>query len=194
MFAFAAPAATEGIPGAFDFYVLALSWTNEPCPSGNAHCGTGNRFQVHGLWPQYEAGYPLSCPTGLSLSVPSTALDIVAHLMPRSLARHEWRVHGTCSGLIADAYFDLTRRAFERVAIPGSFAGPQAPPRAAPNQIEDAFVAANPGLLPRGMSVQCSERTLTEVRVCMTRSLEFRPCSEVDADTCASSSVAVGAN
>ncbi len=53
-------------PGKFDFYVLSLSWSPSFCASahdngrsGGAQCGTRPySFVVHGLWPQYEKGFP----------------------------------------------------------------------------------------------------------------------------------------
>ena len=61
--------ADEGEPGDFDFYVLALSWSPTWCATsedaatarGNASEGADFGFVVHGLWPQYEAGYPEFC-------------------------------------------------------------------------------------------------------------------------------------
>src|SRR5580692_7150493 len=50
-----------GQPGAFDYYVLALSWSPEFCHSHptKPECVWGKfGFVVHGLWPQYANGYP----------------------------------------------------------------------------------------------------------------------------------------
>ncbi|MGR3711266.1 MAG: ribonuclease T2 family protein, partial [Alterinioella nitratireducens] len=51
--------------GAFDYYVLALSWTPTWCAiegdgRGSPQCdpGQGFGFTLHGLWPQYEEGWP----------------------------------------------------------------------------------------------------------------------------------------
>src|SRR5262249_49131550 len=55
-------------PGKFDFYVLALSWSPSYCDSlgeraqQQAECGERPyAFIVHGLWPQYEEGFPEFC-------------------------------------------------------------------------------------------------------------------------------------
>jgi ribonuclease T2 len=58
-------------PGKFDFYMLALSWSPSFCadsaervPAGSGQradpqCGARpHSFVVHGLWPQYETGFP----------------------------------------------------------------------------------------------------------------------------------------
>ena len=59
-------AAAKGpVPGQFDYYVLALSWSPSYC-AGEAgqndqqQCAPGRRFAfvVHGLWPQYNKGWP----------------------------------------------------------------------------------------------------------------------------------------
>ena len=56
-------------PGQFDFYVLALSWSPSFCQDSEERgreareqCGLGRpySFVVHGLWPQYERGFPRS--------------------------------------------------------------------------------------------------------------------------------------
>jgi len=97
----------SGQPGAFDYYVLALSWSPEFCHShpSKPECTSGNfGFVVHGLWPQYKDGYPEHCSTAPGLTDPSRMQEV----MPDpSLVAHEWTTHGTCSGLEADAYSNL---------------------------------------------------------------------------------------
>jgi ribonuclease T2 len=99
-------------PGKFDFYVLSLSWSPSFCDAAStrvqeqSECGPrGYSFVVHGLWPQYERGFPRSCqvpPPRLPRQIASSMLD----LMPApQLVYHEWDEHGTCSGLSAAAYF-----------------------------------------------------------------------------------------
>ena len=55
-------------PGKFDYYVLSLSWSPSFCeqagerPSAQRQCGErAYSFVVHGLWPQYEKGFPEFC-------------------------------------------------------------------------------------------------------------------------------------
>ena len=56
-------------PGQFDFYVLALSWSPDYCASDGQddfqQCSIGKKlgFVLHGLWPQYNQGYPSDCST-----------------------------------------------------------------------------------------------------------------------------------
>ena len=103
----------QNVPGQFDYYVLSLSWSPSFCETatGNARrrqCGPRPySFVVHGLWPQYERGFPASCqvpPLRLDRKIVSNMLD----LMPApGLVFHEWDEHGTCSGLQPREYFDL---------------------------------------------------------------------------------------
>lgn len=57
----------------FDFYVLSLSWSPSYCEAegeqaNGQQCRAGRpyAFVVHGLWPQYERGYPENCQAGAS--------------------------------------------------------------------------------------------------------------------------------
>src|SRR3712207_2977920 len=101
-----APRETRGGPaGEFDFYVLALSWSPAYCELEGNHrdrdqCepGRGLGFVVHGLWPQFERGYPTECgPFGRSPS--RVALAEAGDVFPsEGLARNQCRKHGSCSG------------------------------------------------------------------------------------------------
>lgn len=177
-------------PGDFDFYVLSLSWSPTYC----AGEGRNDRFQcggrpfafvAHGLWPQNERGYPRDCASPRGSGVPRAIVDSMLDIMPSpGLVRHEWRAHGTCSGLNQAQYFDLVRRAFDRVRIPAPFVDVDDYLTVSPFAVEAAFRAANPGLRTDGIAVSCDARRLKEVRICLTRDLAFRPCPEVDRGAC----------
>lgn len=178
-------------PGDFAFYVLSLSWSPTYCESNKAkgdrlQCGGRPfAFVVHGLWPQYERGYPSDCSSPRGDGVPRSIVDGMLDIMPSpGLVRHEWRQHGTCSALNQSQYFDLVRRAFETVKIPERFVAPEAPVTVSPNEVEAAFRAVNPGLMSNAIAVACDQQRLKEVRICLTRSLAFRPCPEVDRGAC----------
>lgn len=102
---------------------------------------------------------------------------------------HEWRKHGACSGLLPDNYFATLRDAFESVEIPGNMRNPFSDRRVDPQLVEKAFMTANPGLPPDGISIGCDNGYLQEVRICMTKDLRFRACREVDSKSCRSRSV-----
>ncbi|WP_163271485.1 ribonuclease T2 family protein [Chelativorans alearense] len=179
-------------PGVFDFYVLSLSWSPSYCAAEGAEanerqCGSGRpyAFVVHGLWPQYERGYPEFCRGRQPGRVPDRLvrdhLDIVPSV---GLIGHQWRKHGSCSGLGHADYFALTRAARERVSVPAEFSRLAAPRMVAPDAVEELFIAANPGMEPEGIAATCDRRYLREVRICMTRDLRFRACREVDRKAC----------
>jgi len=179
-------------PGRFDLYVLALSWSPSFCKeseergrSSNEQCrGRPYSFVVHGLWPQYERGFPRDCQVPaprLSRELTTSMLD----LMPApGLIYHEWDQHGTCSGLEAQAYFDLIRKARETVKIPENYAAPKTTLTVAPDEVEEAFVKSNPGLSRAAVSVTCGSTRLSEVRICMSKDLKFRDCDEIDRRAC----------
>lgn len=179
----------------FDFYVLSLSWSPTWCAENDAggrtqQCrrGENNGFIVHGLWPQNERGYPEYCATRESDRVPEslgrTVLDIIPSM---GLIGHQWRKHGSCSGLFQKDYFTVTRAAFERIRIPADLG--RGGSRIAPDNVEAAFIAANPGLGARGMAVTCTDGQLEEVRICMNTDLSFRACPAVDHAACRAKSI-----
>ena len=171
-----------GIPGQFDFYLLSLSWSPAFCQqSPRAEECNGPRrygFIVHGLWPQYERGWPEFCG---GTQLPGDVAQGISDLMPaRGLVYHEWSAHGTCSGLEPAAFFALVRRAFESIAVPGSFTQGGAIEQS-PAAVTGAFLRANPRLPADSVVATCSRQgapRLREVHVCLDRSLAPRACSE----------------
>jgi ribonuclease T2 len=185
----------QNTPGEFDFYVLSLSWSPSYCEeaaergrsgrSQQVQCG-GRPFSfvVHGLWPQYEHGFPDYCERPsprLARNIMVSMLD----LMPApGLIFNEWDKHGTCSGLGQRAYFETIRKARAAVKIPAEFIELTDPKTISPAEIEDAFVKANPGLSNDAIAVTCNRTRLSEVRICMSKDLQFRSCDEIDRRAC----------
>jgi ribonuclease T2 len=179
-------------PGGFDFYVLSLSWSPGFCQTGGADkhrsqcdAGSGLGFVVHGLWPQYETGFPSDCgPAGRSPS--RIALEGTKGVYPDiNLARYEWRKHGTCSGKSPTDYFADVRRARDAIEIPPPFRAASDKQTWTPIDIERAFIAANPKLRPDMMAIACRSGVLEEVRICFAKDLrEFRTCPEVSRGSC----------
>ena len=167
----------RGRAGQFDFYLLTLSWSPAYCQgrSGDAECRRPLGFVLHGFWPQYNNGrWPQFCSQAPGLRDPSSILDI----MPKpALIRHEWERHGVCSGLSAEDYFALARRAFESIRIPQRLLRPTRPITISPAELERELAAANPGLTAGGISLQCSRQYLSEVRVCLNKNLGPIPCT-----------------
>ncbi|HEY0291250.1 MAG TPA: ribonuclease T2 [Hansschlegelia sp.] len=188
-------ARTGGRPGDFDFYVLSLSWSPTYCRSRGeradpTQCSTGaHAFVMHGLWPQYERGFPSDCRT-TGRNPTRAQVDSMLEIMPSpGLVRHEWRTHGTCSGLDPASYFALARAANAKVTIPPAFQTADRDLDTSPADVERAFIAANPRLQPSMIAVQCAGGLVSEVRICMTPDLAFRPCAEIDRRACRSSRV-----
>ena len=185
----------QNAPGEFDFYVLSLSWSPSFCEaaaergrsgrSQDVQCG-GRPFSfvVHGLWPQYERGFPDYCQRPsprLDRNIMTSMLDV----MPApGLIFHEWDTHGTCSGLGARAYFDTIRKARAAIKIPEEFLQLSEPKTIAPDEIENAFIKVNPGLSNADMAVTCNRTRLSEVRICLSKDLQFRACEEVERRGC----------
>ncbi len=191
--------ATAAIPRGkgFDFYVLSLSWSPTWCAENDAggrtqQCrrGENHGFILHGLWPQNERGYPEYCATREPDRVPEslgrTLFDIIPSM---GLIGHEWRKHGSCSGLSQRDYFTVARAAFERVRIPPGLETQHGAKRVSPDAVEEAFAAANPGLARKGIAVTCAGGQLEEVRICMTADLTFRACPAVDRAGCRAGSI-----
>jgi ribonuclease T2 len=187
--------------GRFDFYVFALSWSPSYCITArdkvdNQQCGANTHyaFIVHGLWPQFESGYPENCPTDQPKSVAKALAKRFEDLTPSTgLIRHEWQKHGTCSGLTQVKYFEKLRAAREQIVIPAEFKTISRDRKMSPQAVEEAFLKANKVLPRDGIAVTCGPRYLKEVRICLTKELDFRPCAEVDKDMCRLNSVFVPA-
>src|SRR5277367_4549479 len=169
-------------PGVFDYYLLNLSWEPEFCHSrrnaDSEECQAGGRgFVVHGLWPQFTNGYPEHCSNAPGPSDPSRLLDF----MPTTwLVQHEWSTHGTCSGLSADDYFSLVRKARASINIPEKLARPSQSFSIMPSDVKQAFVEANPGLGSEDIAVSCGNNYLTAVEFCLSKdSLKPMACSAV---------------
>jgi ribonuclease T2 len=182
-------------PGQFDFYVLSLSWSPSFCDAAtersperaarDQQCGERPfSFVVHGLWPQYEKGFPEFCQNPaprLDRNIVSSMLDMMPS--PR-LIFHEWDRHGVCAGLPARGYFDTVRKARATVKIPPAYLDLAEPKTVSPSEVEEAFVAANPGLTREAIAIGCDSKRLNEVRICLSKDLKFRNCAEVDGRSC----------
>ena len=126
-------------PGRFDYYVLVLGWTPSYCATEgkrrrDRQCETErpHAFTLHGLWPQNVEGWPEDCRMRKRPWVPQSVIDDIRDIMPsKNLIIHEYRAHGTCSGLEPAQYFGLARDLYERVGIPPRFS---ARPRASSNR------------------------------------------------------------
>jgi ribonuclease T2 len=183
--------------GDFDFYLLTLSWSPGFCDLGGdrkardqCSAGAGLGFVVHGLWPQYQHGYPQDCDGG-GRPVSRAALDLTRGVFPdEGLARYEWRKHGACAGLSPEAFFAAVRRARDEIAIPEAFKAPREAQTVSPRDLARAFIAANPGLRLDAMATTCRNGELEDVRFCLSKDLRsFVTCPEVARRTCRASTI-----
>jgi ribonuclease T2 len=172
----------KNTPGDFDFYVLSLSWSPDYCASNDdpQQCSLGKKlaFVLHGLWPQYQRGYPADCST---VRLPKNAQQQFPNLYPSTkLYTHEWDKHGTCSGLQPLDFLALSKELKESISIPKAYRSPAKSFRTTLDDLKAAFVAANATLSEDALAVQCSGsgRFLQEVRVCLSREGEPLPCSD----------------
>ncbi|MEL6915204.1 MAG: ribonuclease T2 [Pseudomonadota bacterium] len=178
----AAPLRAEGErPGDFDYYVLALSWSPNWCAREGdardaAQCARDLGWSLHGLWPQFERGWPSFCPT--AERAPSRAMTgAMADIMGSGgLAWHQWRKHGTCAGTSAAAYFEAARNAYGRVTRPPVLRELDRQFRIPAKVIEDAFLQTNPALAPDMITITCRDGYIHEARICLAKDLTPRPC------------------
>ena len=179
----ATPLRAENEAGVFDYYVMALSWSPNWCARegavrGSPQCDAEADFGwvLHGLWPQYERGWPDYCRT--SHAPPSRAqTGAMADIMGTSgLAWHQWRKHGVCSGLDPADYYALSREAFARVTRPQVFRDLARDVTLPASLIEEAFLRDNPDLDSDEITITCKDGGIQEARICLTRDLDFRRC------------------
>jgi ribonuclease T2 len=179
----------RNVPGQFDYYTLVLSWSPTYCADEgqddgqqcNRRDGRRYSFVLHGLWPQYERGYPSSCPLPRRPFVPEPVITGMLDIMPsRGLVIHEYRAHGTCSGLTPAQYFATSRKLFDSIVIPERFRNPFEAQLASPADIRGEFLRANPKLQPDMIAVACggAGRGLKDVRICFSKEGNLRNCGE----------------
>lgn len=184
----------QSVAGDFAYYVLALSWSPSFCATQSPEaqpeqCGTGRRFSfvVHGLWPQFDKGWPQDCATQFPARVPEDLIKKTLDMMPsHKLIGHEWEKHGVCSGLDQAAYFNAARQAKASINIPAQFVGPKEYISTTPDALKQAFLDANKQLNESMIAVTCKDRNLQEVRVCMNKDLSPRACGANERRQCKS--------
>lgn len=182
----ASPLLAEGDPaGEFDYYVLSLSWSPTWCAlegdsRNSPQCDPREDFGwvLHGLWPQYHRGWPSFCNT-IERNPPRALTDTMADIMGTSgLAWYQWKKHGRCSGLSAEDYYALSRRAYESVIRPEVFRKLNKPVTLPASVVEQAFLKANSDLEPDMITITCREGYIQEARICLSKSLDPVPCGQ----------------
>ena len=169
--------------GDFDYYVLALSWSPTWCAiEGDARsaeqCDPRHDYGwiLHGLWPQFEVGYPSYCNT--SARAPSrSATNAMADIMASGgLAWHQWKKHGRCSGLSSQAYFAAARATYNAVVRPPILRKLDHSVKLPASVIQDAFLQSNPDWSADMLTITCKKGHIQEARLCLTKNFQPRVC------------------
>lgn len=169
--------------GEFDYYVLSLSWSPNWCArEGDARAspqcdkGTGHGWILHGLWPQYHRGYPAFCQTVQRPPSRRMTADMADIMGTSGLAWHQWKKHGSCTGLSATAYYALSREAYARVTRPEIFRKLKREVALPAQVVEEAFLKANPTMEADGVTITCRDNQIQEARICLSKTLDPVPC------------------
>ncbi|MEL6571802.1 MAG: ribonuclease T2 [Pseudomonadota bacterium] len=179
----AGAAQAQDVAGEFDYYVLSLSWSANWCAyegdsRNSPQCDPAEDFGwiLHGLWPQYESGYPADCRTTFRAPSRGQTGEMADIMGTSGLAWHQWNKHGVCSGLDAKDYYALSRRAYGKVSRPALLRRLKEPVTLPATLIEEAFIADNPDLEPDQITITCRDGYIQEARICLTRDLAYRDC------------------
>ncbi len=187
----------------FAFYTLALTLTpafcetsprKKQCRNLTEALNATTPLTLHGLWPENArpGSYPESCG-GKNITVTDLERDIdvrrLRQFMPGiadGLAGHEWRKHGTCSGLSAKAYFGAAIDWTERVnAALSSVLTLASGKQMAAAGLKSAANSVLPGL-GQAMTLHCrniktddasarGKPVLLELRVCLQKGSNNKP-------------------
>jgi ribonuclease T2 len=176
------PALAEGErAGDFDYYVLSLSWSPNWCAAegdarGSPQCGRRAGWVVHGLWPQFEQGWPSFCRTTARDPSRRETAAMADVMGDGGNAWYQWQKHGRCSGLSAQGYFATVRAAHGTVSPPEVFTRIDRAFRLPASVVEEAFLEVNPGWTADMLTITCRDGRIQEARLCLTRGLAPRRC------------------
>lgn len=176
----AAPAHADGD---FDYYVMSLSWSSNWCAlEGDAKddpqcdAGRGHTWVLHGLWPQYQEGWPSFCRTAEADPSRQDTAAMADIMGGAGLAFYQWKKHGRCAGLSATDYFKTARTAYNSITLPPVFEQITRNLTLPASVIEDAFIEANPTLQRDQITITCDGDMIQEARICLDKSLTPRRC------------------
>lgn len=160
--------------GDFDYYVLALSWSPTWCAiEGDARdaeqCDTDLGWSLHGLWPQYDRGWPSYCPTTERNPSRAMTAEMTDIMGSSGLAWHQWNKHGTCTGDSAATYYENSRWAYDQIKRPQVFRQLDRSVKIPASLVEEAFLKENPDLKPDMLTVTCKDGRIQEVRICLSK-------------------------
>lgn len=162
----------------FDYYTFALSLTPAFCDQNpkwrdSLQCRDRLPVSVHGLWPERLQGRaPESCSGG-ELQLSADLQKRLRGVMPDAgLRQHEWKKHGRCSGLEAEAYFATIEREFRELKWPPLLQPVGRDALLERDNVLREIRRLNPSLPERGVVLRCEKKgrppLLTEIRVCLS--------------------------
>jgi ribonuclease T2 len=132
-------------------------------------------LSVHGLWPERRQGRaPENCAGGELVLSPGLEKNLRGTMPDRGLRQYQWKKHGRCSGLAAEAYFAAIDREFMELKWPEVVK-----PLGRDNIVERDLVLReirrlNPGFPERGIVLRCEKGgrppLLSEIRFCLDAS------------------------
>ena len=171
--------------GDFDYYLMSLSWSPTWCAlegdrRGSPQCDAEADYGwvLHGLWPQYEEGWPSYCVTGERNPSRAETAAMADIMGSGGSAWHQWNKHGRCSGLPPEEFYALAREAYARVERPEILGKLTKAVRLPASVVEDAFLEANPEMRADQITVTCKAGRIQEARICLTRDLTLRDCGQ----------------
>ena len=199
---------TSGNAGGFDLYLLAQSWQPEFChgkydqyPGCNSpQDAWRTQLTLHGLWPEYETGYPQNCGTeafDVSAVTAAIGIDVMNRYWPNVKAseddaeysqfwEHEWSKHGTCSGLGQVEYFTQAVNKIKN----GQVKTPSAISQNVGKSVSAATIRAAYGGA-KYVALHCTGKYLSEVYTCWSKDSRGQPTTQrqcpdevVRKDTC----------
>ncbi|EPY01644.1 ribonuclease T2 family protein [Magnetospirillum fulvum] len=180
----------RGSTGQFDYYLLSLSWSPAFCatPAGAKavdQCGAtapARGFVVHGLWPQYLPGsgtagqsgalWPQCCGGAEPFRPDAVPPQLDGLMIGTDLRRHEWAKHGVCATPRTRDYFAAILQAVQKVGTAADLR-PTTAEKIRVSDLKRYFPVPPQAIFPT-----CKGKTLSEVRVCLDRSLSPIPCPD----------------
>jgi ribonuclease T2 len=172
-------------------YVFALSWSPAYClhnayrPSAKTQCdpndGKQYRFIIHGLWPGAGKKRLAFCSPRAEQRVTSRNIAKIFDLSPSaSLIGHQWRKHGTCSGLTQDQYIAKTLEAYRKFTPPSFYLNVSGEKKIDAIQVKQDFITTHAikGLTDQSVQIHCDRNRLREVRICTDLHLQPVTCPE----------------
>ena len=188
-------------PGDFDVYLLAQTWAPHFCCNNTDRCHTvpwafsARHLSLHGLWPGFSTPrgnnqtFPASCEAAGKL-LPSflpreyidvapsfTSYDAVARQAKvGDLAKHEWKKHGTCTGLSPEQYFGEALKAMAK--LPGDRGTPSILSNRVGGEVPTAELRAS---YSKRVALRADKQCrLTEVTTCWSKAPDGTVGQQVD--------------